>query len=89
MNVVSVLMFVLVAGGGALAGYLAGSPPVIVAAVIIGVLAARSPQIAQQWERMVLLRLGRFVGLRGPGLLPTVSRLPSRDPGGSGRAPRW
>src|SRR5512147_1260369 len=29
---------------------------------------AQSPRIAQQWERAVVLRFGRFVGLRGPGL---------------------
>jgi regulator of protease activity HflC (stomatin/prohibitin superfamily) len=28
----------------------------------------QSPRVAQQWERGVVLRLGRFVGLRGPGL---------------------
>jgi len=28
----------------------------------------QSPKIAQQWERAVILRLGRFAGLRGPGL---------------------
>jgi regulator of protease activity HflC (stomatin/prohibitin superfamily) len=36
--------------------------------VIIGIIAALSPRVAQQWERAVVLRLGRFVGLRGPGL---------------------
>jgi hypothetical protein len=68
INVVSVLVFVLVAGVGGLAGYLLESPPLIVAAVVAGLLLAQSPQIAQQWERMVVLRLGRFTGLRGPGL---------------------
>jgi regulator of protease activity HflC (stomatin/prohibitin superfamily) len=38
------------------------------AAAVIGVLAALSPRVAQQWERAVIQRLGRFVGLRGPGL---------------------
>ena len=28
----------------------------------------QSPRVAQQWERAVVLRLGKFVGLRGPGL---------------------
>jgi regulator of protease activity HflC (stomatin/prohibitin superfamily) len=28
----------------------------------------QAPRIAQQWERGVILRLGRFIGLRGPGL---------------------
>jgi regulator of protease activity HflC (stomatin/prohibitin superfamily) len=41
--------------------------PVVVMVVLGGVL-SRSPRIAQQWERAVVLRLGRFVGLRGPGL---------------------
>jgi regulator of protease activity HflC (stomatin/prohibitin superfamily) len=29
---------------------------------------AQSPKIARQWERAVVLRLGKYVGLRGPGL---------------------
>jgi regulator of protease activity HflC (stomatin/prohibitin superfamily) len=27
-----------------------------------------SPRVARQWERAIVLRLGRFIGLRGPGL---------------------
>jgi regulator of protease activity HflC (stomatin/prohibitin superfamily) len=68
MNVISVLVFLAVAGGGGLAGFLLESPPVIIASVVLGLLLAQSPQIAKQWERLVVLRLGRFVGLRGPGL---------------------
>ena len=40
----------------------------------------QSPRIAQQWERAVVLRLGRFIGLRGPGLfwiVPFVDRVSS------------
>jgi regulator of protease activity HflC (stomatin/prohibitin superfamily) len=39
-----------------------------VAGVIVGLLLAQAPKIVSQWERVVLLRLGRYVGLRGPGL---------------------
>jgi regulator of protease activity HflC (stomatin/prohibitin superfamily) len=35
---------------------------------VIGVLACLSPRVARQWERGVVLRLGKYVGLRGPGL---------------------
>ncbi len=35
---------------------------------LVGLVLMQSPRIAQQWERAVVLRLGRFVGLRGPGL---------------------
>jgi hypothetical protein len=68
INVVAVLIFVAIAGSGGVAGFLIGSPPLVIASVVIALLAARSPQIAQQWERYVVLRLGRFMGLRGPGL---------------------
>jgi len=81
MNVVSVLVFVVVAGGGGLIGFLLGLPAVIIASVVLGLLAAQSPQIAQQWDRLVLLRLGRFVGLRGPGLfwiIPFIETVPKR-----------
>jgi regulator of protease activity HflC (stomatin/prohibitin superfamily) len=40
----------------------------VAGAAVIGVLAALSPRVAQQWERAVVLRLGRFIGLQGPGL---------------------
>ncbi len=49
-----------------------------VAIVLIGIVLMQSPRIAQQWERAVVLRLGRFVGLRGPGLfwvMPFVDRV--------------
>jgi regulator of protease activity HflC (stomatin/prohibitin superfamily) len=45
-----------------------GNPIPLVAMVIVGVVLMQAPRIAQQWERAVVLRLGRFVGLRGPGL---------------------
>ena len=39
-----------------------------VAGVVIGVIASFAPKVAQQWERAIVLRLGRYVGMRGPGL---------------------
>jgi len=41
--------------------------PAIVGA-LLGLTLMQSPKVAQQWERAVILRLGRYVGLRGPGL---------------------
>jgi regulator of protease activity HflC (stomatin/prohibitin superfamily) len=35
---------------------------------LLGVLLMQSPKVAQQWERAIVLRLGRYVGMRGPGL---------------------
>src|SRR5438445_5368858 len=44
------------------------SPIPVVAMTALGIVLMQSPQIAQQWERAVVLRLGRFVALRGAGL---------------------
>jgi len=46
----------------------------------LGAYAAGAPRIADQWERAVLLRLGRYQGLRGPGLywvVPLFDRISS------------
>lgn len=38
----------------------------------IGLVLAQSPKIAQQWERGIVLRLGRYHATRGPGLFWTI-----------------
>lgn len=46
--------------------------------IALGAYLALAPRIASQWERAVVLRLGRFVGLRGPGLfwiVPLLDRI--------------
>jgi regulator of protease activity HflC (stomatin/prohibitin superfamily) len=72
LNIVSVLVFIVIAGIGIGLTTLTGSPTWAAVGALIGVLAALSPRVAQQWERAVVLRLGRFVGLRGPGLFWVV-----------------
>ncbi|HUH13425.1 MAG TPA: slipin family protein [Longimicrobiales bacterium] len=69
----------LIAGGAAavvLGGALTllGAPPPAAggAAVLLGLFLASSIKYADQWERAVLLRLGRYRGLRGPGYFAVV-----------------
>jgi len=42
--------------------------PVLVIMIIISLLIGSSIKIADQWEKAVVLRMGRFSGLKGPGL---------------------
>jgi regulator of protease activity HflC (stomatin/prohibitin superfamily) len=42
--------------------------PVLVIMIIISMLIGSSIKIADQWEKAVVLRMGRFSGLKGPGL---------------------
>jgi len=44
------------------------SEPVVGGAIVLSVLIASSIQIADQWEKAVVLRMGKFSGLKGPGL---------------------
>ena len=49
------------------------------AAVVVGGLIASSMKFADEWERAVVLRLGKYQGLRGPGLfwvVPVIDRIP-------------
>ena len=69
---VSLLAFFLsLAAGGIFAG-ITGSPIPFVAAVLVGVFLLFALKVANQWERAVVLRFGRFVGLKGPGLFVLV-----------------
>ena len=52
---------------------------IIIALIIILVLLALSIKIVNHWERVVVLYLGRFVGIRGPGLviiIPFLNTIP-------------
>jgi regulator of protease activity HflC (stomatin/prohibitin superfamily) len=68
--------------GGVVAGLAAGaalhSPVALGIGVAAGAVMAMAPQVASQWERAVVLRLGHFQGLRGPGLfwlVPFIDRV--------------
>jgi regulator of protease activity HflC (stomatin/prohibitin superfamily) len=68
INVVAIAILIVstalgLATSAATDGWLA-----LAAFAAVGLILMQSPRIAQQWERAVVLRFGRFVGLRGPGL---------------------
>jgi len=66
---------------GALATNISRSPVGIVAGALIGAYFLFAIKIVDQWEKVALLRFGRYRGLRGPGLvliipvLDTLSRV--------------
>jgi regulator of protease activity HflC (stomatin/prohibitin superfamily) len=69
VNVVSAVAFLIPALLGIATLALNPLNPIgAILGVLLGILLAQAPKIARQWERAVVLRLGRYVGLRGPGL---------------------
>ena len=48
------------------------------AGVLLAIYCALSIKVAKQWEKVAVLRLGRFIGLRGPGpfiIIPVIDTL--------------
>ena len=68
VNFVAAAAFLAPVLFGALSTLLTLNPAGAIVGVLLGLLLAQSPKIARQWERAVVLRLGKYVGLRGPGL---------------------
>jgi regulator of protease activity HflC (stomatin/prohibitin superfamily) len=68
LNVVSLILFLACFLPGLGSAFLLGNPAGVIAGTVLGLIAALAPKVAQQWERAVVLRLGNYSGLRGPGL---------------------
>lgn len=81
INVVAIAILVVFVAAGTAATMASGNPVPLIVMAIAGVVVMQSPRIASQWERAVILRLGKFVGLRGPGLfwiVPFIDTVSSR-----------
>ena len=78
-NGLAILTFIILAGLAAYFYLVVGS---VLFAAILGVLAiviGWSMRIAKQWERVVVLRLGKFMKLAGPGMffiIPLIDEVP-------------
>jgi hypothetical protein len=73
---VSLLVISLAAGGAVWAA--TGSQAALGIGALVGLYFLFSIRIADQWEKVAVLRFGRFTGLRGPGLfymIPIIDRL--------------
>lgn len=68
VNFLSAVLTLGVVAVGGVGLLVAHSVAALVTAAVLGLIAGMAPQVAQQWERAVVLRMGRFDGLRGPGL---------------------
>jgi regulator of protease activity HflC (stomatin/prohibitin superfamily) len=80
------LIFIVILGIGAALAYTAykvsanfASIWIIVGAIVLACIVSSAIQVADQWSRAVVLRLGKFHALRGPGLfliIPLVDTIP-------------
>ena len=85
-NSLPALIFVVIlgAGGAAAFGLYSASADVaailaLVCAVVLAIIAASGVKVADQWNKAVVLRLGKFRSLEGPGLfliIPVFESIP-------------
>lgn len=72
VNVVSVFVIIICVAIGVALSVANDTPFPLIASIVLGITLSQSPKVARQWEKGVVLRLGKFVGLRGPGLFWVV-----------------
>jgi regulator of protease activity HflC (stomatin/prohibitin superfamily) len=80
VNVVAIAILIGAVMLGLVGWNATGNPAPLIVMALVGLVLMPAPRIAQQWERAVVLRFGRFIGLRGPGLfwvVPFMDRVSS------------
>lgn len=78
-NFVSIIVFLAVfLTGVVLAVFLEQDSYIILGSILLGYVLSRSPKIAKQWEKGIVLRFGKFKRQIGPGIfwiIPLVDRI--------------
>jgi regulator of protease activity HflC (stomatin/prohibitin superfamily) len=70
--------FLLCTAAGFAASRVVHSPAPLLAGIAVGIYLMFSIKVVQQWQRVAILRFGRYRGLRGPGIfliVPVVDTL--------------
>ena len=78
INGIAVALFVAAVAVGAALTAVFHSPLPLLLGILAGVYLLASIKVADQWAKVAVLRLGRYIGLRGPGIFhvyPVVDRL--------------
>jgi len=72
VNAVAVLLFVVITVSGFVIGAVLNEPVIFVVSLIVAAFVAAAVKVARQWEKAVILRLGKFKGLAGPGIFAII-----------------
>jgi regulator of protease activity HflC (stomatin/prohibitin superfamily) len=71
-NFIAFILLVVPLGAGIWLTVITEAPWGVIAGLVVGFTLMQSPKVAKQWERAIVLRLGKYIGLRGPGLFWVV-----------------
>ena len=73
-------LFVICLSAGAIVTAATKHPAGIITGAVLGIYLMFAIKVVQQWEKVAVLRLGRYVGLRGPGLFHIVPIVETLSP---------
>ena len=73
-------LFVICIVLGAIVARVLNTPVFLIAGFLLGIYFLFAIKVVQQWEKVAVLRLGRYVGLRGPGLIHIIPVLETLSP---------
>ena len=80
VNGVALLLFVVSVLSGIAVSQATHQPAYAVFGALVGLYFLFAIKIVRQWEKVAVLRLGKYVGLRGPGLCHIVPILETLSP---------
>jgi regulator of protease activity HflC (stomatin/prohibitin superfamily) len=79
-NGVALLLFAVCVLAGIAASQATHQPAWVTLGVIVGLYFLFAIKVVRQWEKVAVLRLGRYVGLRGPGLCHIIPIIETLSP---------
>jgi regulator of protease activity HflC (stomatin/prohibitin superfamily) len=80
LNGVALLIFIVCLLAGEAVHQMTGHAVSVLIGLLVGLYFLFAIKIVRQWEKVAVLRLGRYVGLRGPGLCHIVPILETLSP---------
>ena len=80
INGVAITLFVLCTVGGIGMTQAVHHPAPGVVGVLAGLYLLFAIKVVQQWEKVAVLRLGKYLGLRGPGLCHIIPIIDTLSP---------
>lgn len=77
---IPIALFIIIFTPGLIMGILRYNPVIVITSLLVAALVSSSVKISRQWEKAVVLRLGKFKKLSGPGLfliIPLIDTISS------------
>jgi regulator of protease activity HflC (stomatin/prohibitin superfamily) len=80
VNGVALLLFVVCVLAGVAVSQSIHQPWPVISGILVGLYFLVAIKVVRQWEKVAVLRLGRYLGLRGPGLCHIIPIIDTLSP---------